>query len=239
MIVLLMTLVFGQAPCTDAEAVIAAAGERLQLFDMQGATARLASRRAACENIAVAYWYLRGLTAARDAYRYGGSPESLEPVKVAINELVSSTLQTRAAEIARIVLMAASAAAQSEREEMALLLDHAITLERQQRSAGSPGAPLLTAQEVSGDLWLQVHRFEDARRAYREASEQVGPTRRTTLGLARTAFRLGDLADACRQYRVLVDGWPAAEGEPAGLAEAQTFLRRPECAQSSTPKPRR
>jgi hypothetical protein len=239
MIVLLMTLVFNQAPCTDAEAVIAAADERVALLDVQGATARLANRRSECENIAVPYWYLRGLTAARDAYRYGGSPESLEPVKLAINELASSASQTRSAEIARIVLMAASAAAQSEREEMALLLEHAVTLERQQRSAGSPGAPLLTAQEVAGDLWLQVHRFEDARRAYREAAGQVGPTRRTTLGLARTAFRIGDLADACSEYRTLVDGWPANEGEPAELVEAQTFLRRPQCGQSSTAKPRR
>ncbi len=37
-----------------------------------------------------------------------------------------------------------------------------------------------------GDLWLQVHRFEDARRAYLAASAQVGATRRVTLGLART-----------------------------------------------------
>ena len=239
MIALLMTLVLNQAPCASTETVIAAASERNALLDVQGAVVLLANRRTECEGIAVPYWYLRGLTAARDAYRYGGSPESLEPVKLAIGELASFTSQTKSAEIARIVLMAASAAAQSEREEMALLLEHAITLEHQQRSAGLPGAPLLSAQEVAGDLWLQVHRFEDARRAYEEASEQVGPTRRTTLGLARTAFRIGDLADACRDYRLLVDGWPPAEGEPPELAEAQTFLRRPECVQSSTAKPRR
>jgi len=228
MIVLLMTVALNQTPCADAEALIMAAGERVALLDVQGAAARLTSRRA-CEDVAVAYWYLRGLTAAREAYRYGGSPESLEPVKLAIDELASSSSQTRAAEIARIVLMAASAAAQSEREEMGLLLDHAIALERQQRAAGLPGAPLLTAQEVAGDLWLQVHRFDEALRAYRDASEQVGPTRRTTLGLARTAFRVGDLAGACREYRVFVQGWPPAAGAPAELEEARTFLERPQC----------
>ena len=37
----------------------------------------------------MAYWYVHGLIAARDAYRYGGSPESLEPVKLAITQLES------------------------------------------------------------------------------------------------------------------------------------------------------
>ena len=80
-------------------------------------------------------------------------------------------------------------------------------------------APIITAQEAAGDLWLQVHRFEDARRAYLSAAEQVGATRRVTLGLARTAFRLGDLPASCAQYRALVTGWPQKAGEPPELME--------------------
>lgn len=229
MIALLVAFALGQAPCGDSEALIAAATERTMLLDLQGAVNRLADGKPECLETALPYWYLRGLIAAREAYRYGGSPESLEPVKLAIAQLASRTTETTAAEIARVVLMAASAAAQSEREEMGLLLEHALNLEQRQRSAGLPGAPMVTAQEVAGDLWLQVHRFEDARHAYQSASKQIGSTRRVTLGLARTAFRLGDLPASCEQYRALVSEWPQSRGEPTELTEARTFLRRPEC----------
>ena len=125
-------------------------------------------------------------------------------------------------------------AAQSEREEMGLFLDHALNLEREARAAGRSGAPIVSASEVAGDLWLQVHRFEDARRAYVAASAQVGSTRRITLGLARTAFRLGELPAACEHYRILVSGWPKSGGEPPELGEARTFLRRAECRAGSS-----
>src|SRR4030095_4239370 len=129
-----------------------------------------------------------------------------------------------AAEVARVFLLAAASAAQSERGEMGLLLEHAINLERQQRSAALPGAPIVTAHEIAGDLWLQVHRFEDARRAYLDAATQIGPTRRVTLGLARTSFRLGDTRTACEQYRAFVSDWPQRGGEPPELIEARIFL---------------
>ena len=71
------------------------------------------------------------------------------------------------------MLQAAAAAAQSEREEMRLYLDTAIRMETLQRAAGLAGAPIIAAAETAGDLWLQVHRYDEARRAYDEASERV------------------------------------------------------------------
>src|SRR5262245_9750521 len=236
MIALLVLLAAGPAQCQGNAALVAAATERAAVLDLRGARAALAADLSGCAEIVVPYWYLRGLIAAREAYRYGGSPESLEPVKLAMAQLAARAAETRAAEIARVVLMAASAAAQSEREEMSLLLEHATDLERQQRSAGLPGAPILTAQEVAGDLWLQVHRFEDARRAYLGAAEQVGSTRLVTLGLARTAFRLGDLPASCAQYRGLVAGWPWPGSELPELIEARTLLRRSECRAQAPPR---
>jgi hypothetical protein len=132
-----------------------------------------------------------------------------------------------------VVLLAASSAAQSEREEMGLLLEHALDLERRQRAAGLPGAPIVTAHEVAGDLWLQVHRFEDARRAYLDSLEHVGTTRRVTLGLARVAFRLGDLPTACDRYLAFATTWRGTNVEPPELVEARTFLQRPECGSRS------
>ena len=230
MIALLMALMLGQgAACEENPAMMTAAAERAGVFDIQGAIAQLTNRPVRCADSDVAYWYLRGLVAARDAYLYGGSPESLTPVKAAQAELGARTSETATAEIAIVVLQAASAAAQSERESMALLLDQALWLEQRQRDIGAPGAPVLTAHEVAGDLWLQVHRFEDARRAYERAVQVVGVTRRITLGLARVAVRLDDPTAACAEYARLVAGWPQGASEPTELAEARTFLRRAAC----------
>jgi hypothetical protein len=231
MIAMIFAVALAQSPC-DA-ALMSVAADRAAVFDLKSATTRLAEG-IECPEIAVAYWYVHGLIAARDAYRYGGSAESLELVKLAIKQLESRSPGSSAAEIARVVLQAASAAAQSEREEMGLLLEHALNLEKQVRAAGQPGAPIVSASEVTGDLWLQVHRFEDAHRAYVAASAQVGSTRRITLGLARTAFRLGELPAACEHYRLLVSGWPKSGGEPPELGEARTFLRRAECRAGSS-----
>jgi hypothetical protein len=237
MIALLLTLALGQSSCAGSAALIAAATERAAVLDLKGATARLAGDLSQCAETAVAYWYLHGLISAREAYSAGGSPESLEPVKAAIDQLAMRAGGMPAAEIARVVLLAASSAAQSERDEMGLLLVHAIDLEQRQRSAGLPGAPIVTAHEVAGDLWLQVHRFDDARRAYTAALTQVGPTRRVILGLARTALRQGDVPGSCVQYRKLVGAWPPrAGGDPPELREAAAFLRRPDCRMESTPR---
>jgi len=232
MIPFIVAVALAQSSCAGHPGLVAAAADRAAVFDLKGATTRLAEG-IECPETAVAYWYLRGLIAARDAYRYGGSPESLEPVTLAMAQLEARSAGSIAAEIGRVMLQAASSAAQSEREEMGLFLEHALNLENNARAAGQPGAPIVSVYEVTGDLWLQVHRFEDARRAYVAASAQGGSTRRVTLGLARTAFRLGDLPAACEQYRILVSGWPKTGGEPSELGEAHTFLRRSECRAGS------
>src|SRR6476620_3182241 len=92
--------------------------------------------------------YRRGWDAAESASRVGGSPESLAPVRAAI-----ATLERMAggahgpAEIARYVLSAAADAAQDERDEMSLFLEHAVALERAQLDARQAGAPVITAHE--------------------------------------------------------------------------------------------
>jgi hypothetical protein len=130
--------------------------------------------------------YLRGLEAAAEAYTQGGSDESLAPVREAIAALAAiSGGQAGSAEIARLVLVAAAAAAQSEREEMGAYLTHATEMEVLQLAAGEPGAPGVSALEAAGDLWLQVHRYDDAIRAYERAARYLGMTPRIQAGLAR------------------------------------------------------
>ena len=148
-------------------------------------------RVSVCTPAEVEAVYLQGWDAAQAAARVGGSPESLAPVREAI-----ATLERMAAgdhgpaEIARYVLAAAADAAQDERDEMAIFLEHAVALERAQLDARQPGAPAITAHEAAGDLWLRVYRYEDAKLAYERAKAVIGSTPRIEAGLTRVADAL-------------------------------------------------
>ena len=248
MVTVLLALALAQTPqCSpDAVALMKAATERAAAFDLAGAGQRLqAAVRAGCEDAVMPATYLRGWIAAREAYRAGGSPESLRPVVQAITMLEEAGGKSGPAQIAALVLRAAAAAAQSERDELALMIDYAVQLEDRNLTATLPGLPMITAHEAAGDLWLQVYRYDDARRAYARAAERVGVTPRVTLGLARLAARLDALATACTQYRALVASWKSADAgsadasraDPPELSEARAFLTNPACQGQATRRP--
>jgi tetratricopeptide (TPR) repeat protein len=223
----------------QAEPYLASAAERGEAFDLVGAAdVFFAGSGQWCVEAEIAGHYLRGLVAARDAYAAGGSPQSLAPVRLAI-----AALDARASEaparvaLARAVLLAAAAAAQSERDEMALLLEHATRLEAIQIEADQPPLPVATAHDVAGDLWLQVHRYEEARRAYELALQRVGATPRVMLGLARATARLKDVDAACGNYRKLLAWWDTRRDSPAEIVEARSFVAQPACSTSAAPLP--
>lgn len=222
-----------QAPtCVGAGAVLRDEAEaRVEAFDLQGGADRLTRAVAAgCPAAREAALYLEGLLALRDAARVGGSDASLIPVRRVVGELEAiAGGAPGSADVARAVLLAGMAAAQTERDEMWLWLEQALALEVVQREAGESGAPLLTAHEVAGELWLQVHRYEDARRFFARAAAEVGRTPRVTLGLARTAARLEDVVSACREYATFVWWWGTREGAPVELTEARTYLAQAVC----------
>jgi hypothetical protein len=195
-------------------------------FDLNRAVTLLGSDVArACEDAYIALLYARGLVDAQAAFREGAPPEALAPVREAIASLEAIAKgRPGTAAIARMVLQAAAAAAQSERDETRLYLESALQMEALQRAAGQPGAPLVSAAEVAGDLWLQVHRYDDARRAYREAAGQLGFTARVLAGLARSSRRLNDTDAACTAYRRLLDVWGVRPGASAELSEARAFV---------------
>ena len=219
-----LALVLAAAP--NQGGPLAEARERATEFDLSGAIALLKTvSNGADTNAQVAMVYMRGLTDAREAARQGGSPESLASVTQAIAWLgAASSGQPGPAEIARLTLQAAAAAAQSERDEMRLYLESAVRMEIVQRAAGLPGAPLVPAAEIAGDLWLQVHRYEEARRAYADAADRFGPSFRTHAGSARAARSLNDTSGACRAFRALLDGWGARDSQPAEILEARAYV---------------
>ena len=218
------------AGCSEkASSLIASA--RIQAEDLDLSTAADAFDAAAndgCVDAQLPAIYVRGLIAAREAYRFGGSAESLAAVTRALAR-IDLKPSTREAEIVTFVLRAAMAAAQSERDDLSLLIEHAVDLEAKQQAAGLSLAPIVTAHEAAGDLWLQVHRYEDARRAYLRAGERIGWTHRVRLGLARAAARLADNAAACEQYRMLLASWPSARAELLEVGEARAFLETAAC----------
>ncbi|MGH9347676.1 MAG: tetratricopeptide repeat protein [Vicinamibacterales bacterium] len=214
-----------------AMAVVAKAAARAEAFDLAGAL-EIVRGAGDCDEAAGAAEYLEGLAGARDAVAQGGTVDSLREVRSATNALSRRSEEGgRRWEAASLALRAVAAASQSERGEMAIYLAEAMRVERMLLDAGLPGAPFVTVHELAGDLWLQVHQFEDARAAYLRAAQVVGPTPRSRLGLARVAERLGDVPTACAEYRALVAWWESAPraGTPPEIAGARGRLDELNC----------
>jgi hypothetical protein len=222
--VMLLVGVAQPAVCADEARTLREATILAQRFEVAAAAARLETAPATCAQLRMAALYLSALQQARDAYRTGGDTASLHTVTDAIETFGrASAAGDRHAELARVILTAAAAASQSERSDMALLLDHATALERRMLRDGDGAAWGITAHEVAGDLWLQVHRFEAAAAAYTAAAELMGSTPRITLGSARVAVQMRQTETACLAYRSFATGWIGTVSSNE-IAEAREFI---------------
>jgi hypothetical protein len=222
---MVMLILLGQLGTCSPEALarVAAATVRAEGFDLSGALALL--RVADCEEADGAAEYLEGLLGAPAAVQHGGTVESLRDVRSAVNALSRRAEGgQRRWEAASFALRAVAAASQYERDEMALYLAEATRIEGLLLAASQPGVPLVTAHELAGDLWFQVHRYEEARRAYGRAAERVGRTLRVRLGLARVAARLQEPTLACQEFRWLLEAWGSRSDEPPEITEARTYI---------------
>jgi hypothetical protein len=103
-------------------------------------------------------------------------------------------------------------------------------MESLQLEARQPALPVLSAHEVAGQFWLQLHLYEEARRAFEVAAQRIGQTPHVRLGLARAAAAgRRNMPAACEQYRALVAWWKDRPGMPPEIAEARAFLKEPQC----------
>lgn len=159
-----------------------------------------------------------GWRAARAVAAQGGAVELLGPVNASLKAL--DAYPQTAARYAEVAIRAAVSAAQEERDEMALFLEHARALSQQMGAVGPvPTAPL-PIDELSGELWLEVDRFAEARESF-ERAVAVAPTPNAWMGLARAADKLGDRVTACRGY-LAVKGTRGLPGEAE--LEASLYL---------------
>ncbi|MEW6319733.1 MAG: hypothetical protein AB1635_01460 [Acidobacteriota bacterium] len=117
-----------------------------------------------CVPLAVARHSLLGWRTARDAARAGGTPVSLVWAGAAASDLERLAETHPEAAYAHAVVRAAMAAAQDERPEMGVFLDHARAV-----AARAPRPPAWPApiDLVEAELWMEVDVYEAACAAYR------------------------------------------------------------------------
>jgi tetratricopeptide (TPR) repeat protein len=178
---------------------------------------------------AALYWYARGLGAARAAWP-GAAPEWVELARDAASALEAhAAADGRPSRTAvwRVSVLAAVAAAQEERAELALLVDYARDLDRRLDPRDvDPIAPPGALDHLVGDLWWQVSRYADAAGAYRRSLDAGGGSARRLLGLARALDMLGQADEARRAARQFLERWAAADADRPELAEATAIARR-------------
>lgn len=168
------------------------------------------------------YWYVRGVLTAWWAWP-GGTRAHLDAAQQAADELerlaASEGTLSRSA-VRRSTVLAAMAGAQEERDELALLLGHARHLDDQLAGMGAAGDVVLPLAEVAGDLWLRLHRFDDAERYYREAIDQFPQRTRAWVGLARAAREAGRSVEARQAATRVLALWRDSEDAARSEIEA-------------------
>jgi tetratricopeptide (TPR) repeat protein len=169
--------------------------------------------------------FARGLGAARSG-DVAAATEALERLHTLHAALVEAKNAYWAgqAEIQIAEVAAWIALAEGKQDEALTLMQQAVTLEAAtEKNPVTPG-PLKPAQELLGELLLELGDPAQALQAF-EASQQIEPNRfRGLYGAARAAELAGDMEKAHTFYEQLVALGAQADGERPELAAAQAFL---------------
>jgi tetratricopeptide (TPR) repeat protein len=230
-VVLLSTWLWTQPSASEcgveARALLdTAAGDALA-GEFAAAAAQLRGSYAAhdlCRELVVAAWAWDGWQAAAVAASRGGSDESLTGVRAALASLASPGAAATHGAFATAVLSAATAAAQHERDEMQVWLEHARALASRLALAGDRARWPLPIDLVEGELWTRVDDYELAEASYTRALAERDSAAGWR-GLARARDGRGNRQGACAAYRQAVEAARAAQA-PGVASEAGGYLRR-------------
>jgi tetratricopeptide (TPR) repeat protein len=105
-------------------------------------------------------------------------------------------------------------------------MDEAVRLQgRMPRPIGRP-QPIKGADELYGELLLELGRPKDAGPWFKRALERTPNRSRALLGLARASAKAGDAATSRAIYARFLENWQAADPGLPEVAEAKTALAR-------------
>lgn len=173
--------------------------------------------------------FARGLAAARLGWRTqeaslfsdaGQSADTLEQLAReggAVNETMRRWLLVRAA----------IAGGQYERDEMTIMLRQAQRMEEELVNTGRLHEMLLRTDELAGDLRSQLQDAGHARLHYRDVLKAAPRHAAALIGLARAEQALGQVEAARDAARQFLDVWAAADPDRPELVEARRFLESP------------
>ncbi len=153
---------------------------------------------APCAALSLSRVALGGWDEARRLAPRGGAAELLKPAQQAIADLEAWAMGEMRLEAgyAQASLRAAIAAAQDERPEMQVWLDHARDLAERLVARGRRAAWPRPFNLLAGELWFEVDRYDEARRAFERAVRaEESPLAR--VGLAQSLSRLERRDEAC------------------------------------------
>lgn len=160
-----------------------------------------------CPAVRLAWLATRGWLLARALAAVGGDVTQLAPVQEtlrSLEDLRGGASQSLEVEYAQTAIRAATAAAQDERGELALLLDHARDLAERLASRGGRAEWPRSFNLLAGELWFEVDRYEESYAAYERALRADGSSA-ARVGAARSLIRMGRIAEGCAAYRAARD----------------------------------
>jgi tetratricopeptide (TPR) repeat protein len=104
-------------------------------------------------------------------------------------------------------------------------LKEAVAIEDSIDDLSQPPYPVIPANELCGNLLLELSRPREASTYFQKALRRTPNRPKIILGLARAAQAVGDRETAGKRYEEFLTIWRAADPDRPELAEATEFLR--------------
>jgi tetratricopeptide (TPR) repeat protein len=209
-----------------AQALLTAAADEALTGEFAAVAAQLRGSYVAhdtCRELVVAAWAWDGWQAAEAAAARGGSEASLAAVRTALASLGPPGPTASHGAYATAVLRAAAAAAQDERDEMRVWLEHARDLAARLALTGDRARWPLPIDLVDGELWARVDDHELAEASYTRALAERDSAA-AWRGLARARNGRGNRDGACAAYRKAREWAGPAHATGLIAAEARGYL---------------
>lgn len=204
---------------TDAETAVLAGETSAAVAQLR----RGADAHPGCALLALGALTLDAWHAAQEAGRVGGTAESLAATRRVIATVDASAHPGATPETyAAAVLHGAAAAAQDERDELRVWIEHARLTASRMALAGDRAVWPLSPDLAEGTLWMQVDDYEQAEAAF-TAAVAVRESAVAWAGVARARDRRGNKKGACAAFRKVTALVPEAFRKGALATEARGY----------------